>query len=219
MILQKIKIKAKNNKGSTILAAYVLIVLLLGLGASFVVISVNESLAAERQRRTVVALGIAEAGIERAVYDLRQDFVADLTSPSWSDGVINSYVIGPDTGNFYSIPYSSTTLNGGSYAVQVKNIAGETDEIWIKSVGTFGDEIQTLQVYAKMNNSSIWNNAIFAGAGAAGAMVNGNVNIRGSVHILSSGLSSTDTVISMGGTAELVGNNYNGLAQPFRPSI
>jgi hypothetical protein len=37
------------------------------------------------------------------------------------------------------------------------------------------------------------------------------VDIRGSVHILGTGLTSADYAIDLGGTAELVGNNYTGL--------
>lgn len=210
--------RINNNRGSVLVSAYILIIMLLGFGAAFVISSINENMVAERQKRTAIALGLAEAGLERAFYDLRQDFVGAST-PSWSDGTINGMALGPDTSGFYAISYSSTNLNGGSYSVQLKNVAGATDQIWVKSTGTYGDARQVIQAYAKMINTSIWNNAIFAGAGAAGAMVNGNVNIRGSVHILSSGISSTDTVISMGGTAELVGNNYNGLAASLAAKV
>ncbi len=39
----------------------------------------------------------------------------------------------------------------------------------------------------KARDVSIWNNAIFAGSGASGQAINGNVDIRGSVHILGDG--------------------------------
>jgi len=35
--------------------------------------------------------------------------------------------------------------------------------------------------------------------------------IAGNVHILGTGLSATDYAVDLGGTAELIGNNYNGL--------
>ncbi len=208
----------KNKKGSVFIISYLVVVVLLGLGSAFAIVSANEARSAERQRRTTLAFNIAEAGIERAMYDLRQDFVT-IGSTSWSDGTINTYSIGPNTASFYSIPYASTTLNGGSYAVQLKNVAGQTQHIWIQSVGTFGDETETILVYAKMTNNSPWNNAIFAGAGASGAMVNGNVDIRGSVIVLGSGLTSSDYAIDLGGTAELVGNNYTGLSATLSAKV
>lgn len=207
-----------DKKGSLLILSYLVMVVLMTLGAAFILISVNESRIAERQRRTTLVLHIAEAGIERAIYDLRQDFVNDMT-PSWADGDINGLVAGPNTSSFYSVGYGSTSLNGGSYAVQMKNVIGITDAIWIRSTGTLGDVQQTLQVYAKIINVSPWNNAIFAGAGASGAMVNGNVNIRGSVHILGTGLQSSDLAVDLGGTAELIGNNYRDLAASLKAKV
>jgi len=213
--------KLRDNKGSLLILSYLVIFVLLALGAAFIAMSVNESQVAERQRRTTLALHIAEAGIERAFYDLRQDFINDASNPSWADGDINGMALGPNTASFYTITYGagSTSLNGGSYAVQLKNVSGITDAIWIRSTGTLGDAQQTIEVYAKIVSISPWNNAIFAGAGAAGAMVNGNVNIRGSVHILGTGLQSTDLVVDLGGTAEIIGNNYEDMAAALKAKV
>ncbi|MCA9403276.1 MAG: hypothetical protein KC897_05795 [Candidatus Omnitrophica bacterium] len=194
-----------NERGSMILVVYFVIFLLLGVGSAFVLFSTYEGRISQRQRQETVAFHIAEAGIERALYDLRQDFVGAST-PSWADGDINGYAIGPST-SYYSIPYTGTTVNGGSYAVQIKNVASN-EHVWIKSVGTINDSSHTIEVYVKMINLSPWDNAIFAGAGASGTMVNGNVDIRGSVHILGTGLAPGDFAVDLGGTAELVGNNY-----------
>ncbi len=214
----RIKKITGDKRGSLFVASYLIIIVLIILGAAFVIISVTEGKVSERQKRMAQAMYIAEAGVERAVYDLRMDFITDLSSPSWSDGDIHGFAIGPDTNNFYTIPYAGTSLNGGSYAVQLKNDSS-SQAIWVRSTGTQGDMIQTIEVYARIDSISPWNNAIFAGAGAAGAMVNGNVNIRGGVHILGTGLSSTDYAIDLGGTAELVGNNYNGLSSGLQAKI
>ncbi|MBI5149863.1 MAG: hypothetical protein HZA28_03730 [Candidatus Omnitrophica bacterium] len=211
--------KLDDNRGSLLILSYLVIFVLLTLGAVFIAMSVNESRTAERQRRVIWAFHTAEAGIERALYDLRRDFVNDASSPSWADGNINGLTVGPDTANFYDIGYGATSLNGGSYAVQLKNVSGINDAIWIRSTGTLGDVQQTIEVYAKIVSISPWNNAIFAGAGAAGAMVNGNVNIRGSVHILGTGLQSSDLVVDLGGTAEIIGNNYKDLAAALKVKI
>lgn len=200
-----------NERGSLLAMTYILIISFTVLASTFVLMSINQSKWVERAKLQAKAFQIAEAGIDRALYNLRRDFVNDSSSPSWSDSDIDGMTIGPNTSSFYDVPYGSTTLNGGSYSVQLKNETGASDAVWIKSTGTLNGITQTIQVYAKIYNVSPWNNAIFAGSGAAGAMVNGNVNIRGSVHILGSGLATTDYAIDMGGTADLVGNNYNGL--------
>lgn len=203
--------RIKNNQGSLFVVSLLLIVVFIALGVGLVGLSINEGLAVERQRRTYQAFHIAEAGMERAIYDLRQDFISDATTPSWADGNINGLAIGPDTANFYSIPYASTALGSGNYTVSLRNVAGSGEAVWIQSTGAVGDASQTIEVYAKIINISIWDHAIFAGAGAAGAMINGNVNIRGSVHILGDGLDSSDYAVDLGGTAELIANNYVGL--------
>jgi len=212
------KSSIKNQRGSALIFVYLLILVLLILGIAIVSAVINEGRVAERERRTRQAFYIAEAGMEQALYDLRQDFLNDSSSPSWSDGNIHGYSIGPNTSSYYSLPYTDTSLNGGNYSVQLKN-SSSGSAVWVKSTGSIGDVSQTIQVYAIISNLSIWNNAIFAGAGAAGAMVNGNVNIRGSVHILGTGLSSTDLAIDLGGTAELVGNNYNSLAAGLKAKV
>jgi len=202
--------KFSNNKGSIFLISYFVIVIFLGIGAAFLSLSTSEARVSERQRLTTVAFHIAEAGMEKALYDLRQDFVNAVGTPSWADGDINGFAIGPDTSNYYSIPYASTTLNGGSYTVTLKNVIGGED-VWVKSVGTIGGVSHTIDVYVRMVNLSPWDNAIFAGAGASGTMINGNVDIRGSVHILGTGLADGDLAVNLGGTAEIVGNNYSGV--------
>ncbi len=60
---------------------------------------------------------------------------------------------------------------------------------------------------------NVWRNAIFAGAGQAGGLVNGNVSIHGSVHLLGENLLEGNQAIAaldMSG-ASLIHNNYNGL--------
>ena len=226
--------RLNNNRGSALLTAYLVITSLLILGAGFLLISTIEARTSEYQRRIASALYIAEAGIERALYDLRQDLINDASSPSWADSDINGWIVNtadtdassfyplPDTSNAANADYGSTSLSGGSYAVRIKNVSG-ADDIWIRSTGTLGSVTQTIEVYARMVNLSPWSNAIFGGAGSSGTMVNGNVNIYGSVHILGNGLADGDNAIDLGGTAELVGNNYNvgpqGLAASLKALI
>lgn len=214
---QKLK-RLNNESGSVLVVSYFVITILLGIGAAFLLISVNEIRTAERQRMEVMALHIAEAGIERALYDLKEDYENDSSSPSWNDGTINTYALTADTSNYYSIPYTGTTFNGGSYSVQLKNTS-ETNEIWVRSTGTIQDLTYTVQAYVKMSNISPWNTAIFAGAGASGTMINGNVDISGSVHVLGTGLDPGDLAMDLGGTANLVRNNYSTLESGLKAKV
>ena len=201
----------RNEKGSLLLVTYFVVAILLGIGAAFLMLVSSESRIAERQRLTTIAFHITEAGVEKGLYELKQDFINASGTPSWSDGDINGYSIGPDTADFYTIPYSSTSLNDGTYLVELKNVAGSSDDIWIRSTGTISGVSHTISIYTKMVSLSSWEYAIFAGSGATGTMINGVVDIRGSVIVLGDGLADGDYAMDLGGTAEIVGNNYSTL--------
>lgn len=60
---------------------------------------------------------------------------------------------------------------------------------------------------------NVWRNAIFAGAGQAGGLINGNVSVHGSVHLLGDNVVAGQTVLSaidLSGTS-LIHNNYIGI--------
>lgn len=66
-------------------------------------------------------------------------------------------------------------------------------------------------VYAS-SNINVWNNAIFAGNGQSGGLINGNVSIFGSVHLLGNNLyEGTHAIdaLDLSGTS-LIHNNYTG---------
>lgn len=208
----------KHNRGIILVACYLVIAVLLVLGGAFISRSVSENRFAKREKDAIKALYIAEAGIEQALYDLREDFVEGGEDPSWRDGSINIYNVGPDDEFYFLYGEEPISLDNGSYSVELKNVSGETDRIWIRSIGTFESATKTIQVYARMANYSPWNNAIFAGVGAEGATINGNVDIRGSVHLLGTGLDPGDLAIDMSGSAN-IGNNYQGIPSSLEEKI
>lgn len=237
--IQKILLPGfQNNRGSVLLVTYLLITTLLILGAAFLVMGATEAKRTEIQHKSDLAFYIAEAGIERAIYDLKQEFEAG--DKNWSNGItVGADSWGPNTGAFYDIyvdgggdsevtypsgAYSYThafsPTNDNHYKVKLRNVG---EDLWIRSTGEVDGVAQTIQVYVKIVNVSPWNNAIFGGAGSSGTMINGNVNIYGSVHILGNGLDPGDDAINLGGTAELVGNNYNigpqGMSQGLKDKI
>lgn len=209
----------KHNRGIILVACYLVIAVLLVLGGAFISQSVSENRFAQRGRDAIKALHIAEAGIEQALYDLRQDFVEGGEDPSWRDGSINIYNVGPNDNEFYFLyGEEPISLDNGSYSAGLKNVSGETNKIWIRSTGTFESATKTIQVYARIANYSPWNNAIFAGVGAEGSTISGNVDIRGSVHLLGTGLGDGDLAIDMGGSAD-IGNNYQGIPSALEERI
>jgi hypothetical protein len=219
------RLSLKNNRGSLFVISLLLISILLVLGAALVVISSTDSRIAERQRRTIQAFHVAEAGIEQAIYYLRRDFLNDPSSPSWGDGDINGinvsgfYVSGQPPAGYY--PLLNGSLNGGTYNVELKNVGGTSRSVWAKSTGVVGGVTQTILIYARINSISPWDNAIFAGRGSAAnaKAINGSVDINGSVHILGTDLPDGAHAVELGGTAELIGNNYVGLLQSLKDKV
>jgi len=214
--------QTKKKRGSVLILTYLVIVILLILGFAFVSRSIVESRAAERQRQSTQALAVAEAGFERAVYRLRQDFETHVVTPppSWIDGAIDGIGWAPTLGNFspFNLPAPDPGAGTGTYAVQLQSV-GLTDEILIESTGTVGNISRTIEVYLKIEDISLWKNAIFAGVGSpAGTIINGNVDIRGSVLILGEGLLPTDLAIDMTGSGH-IGNNYDGIPVPLSDRI
>ncbi|PIU42158.1 MAG: hypothetical protein COS99_01715 [Candidatus Omnitrophica bacterium CG07_land_8_20_14_0_80_42_15] len=184
-------------------------ILALGLaGASFMVISSSEIIMTRMQNDSTKAFYLANAGIESGLYALLQDFNSGGGSPSWRDGDIDGIACGPNSASFYTL-YGSTNLGEGSYTISLKNTANN-DEIFVRATGTCGDNSRSIEVYVKAYNVSPWNNAIFGGAGTGGMLINGNVSIAGSVHILGTGIADTDFAMNMSGSAGIQ-NNYDGI--------
>ena len=204
--------RLNNNQGSVLLLTYFITTLLIGLGAALVLYSINDANMVERQRKLTAAQNTAEAGMERAMYDLRQDCEANPNTFSWSDGDINGMTIGPDSTTYYNITsYSGNSINGGSYSVDLKNVSGESDQIWIKSTGTIGGSSQVIEVYVRAEVVSPWHTAIFGGAGNSTTILDGDFDARGTVHLLGSSLSSSDYAMDYSGAAHTIRNNYQGL--------
>lgn len=60
-------------------------------------------------------------------------------------------------------------------------------QAFVTCTATIRNFSRSVRTRVSSRNVSIWNNAVFAGTGAAGQTINGNVDIRGSVHLLGEG--------------------------------
>jgi hypothetical protein len=190
----------------------VVLVLILGVLA-FLQLTDSSSLMAKRYGDSTTALYLAEGGMELTISYLKNDFENDpVPPPSWADGDINGTAAGPDTDDYYLLWQNSTTK------ARLKNVPGKADQVWVKSEATVNGIKRTVVQYIKIRDFSVWNTALFGGTGASGEAVNGNVYIHGSVHILGTGLASTDSAIDLKGGAA-VGNNYEGIPSEFSGRI
>ncbi|MFC1708752.1 hypothetical protein ACFL2J_01645 [Candidatus Omnitrophota bacterium] len=210
-----------NEKGSMLAMSMIFLTIFTLMGYGLINLSAIDAIEVVTTDRSMQAFWVAEAGLSRALYSLRMDFVSDSTAPSLADGDINGFNCGPDNSDFYIIPYPTNSVGNGTYVVEMKNVSGSDKEAWVKSTGTVGGTSRTVQVYLGVENRNIWNNAIFARGASESSqnLINGNVTIAGSVHILgerSDGIFylPTEVALDMSGGARII-NNY----EPVDPEL
>jgi len=221
---------SSNSESGAILAIVIILMLALTItGIAFLNAGVMEYRLAKKEDYKNKAFYIAEGGLERTLWNLKQHFKTDfeirwpVSSGAWPTDVVNGIpVIGSSP---WTIQYGMGgslpgNLGDGSYEVQLEYMPGE-DKIRIESTGTVKDIPRTVQIHVKAAMASPWNNAIFARQSAVGgAIIEGNPRIAGSVLILGEE-GATDPVMDMGGTAG-IRNNYEDMPAPLAlkvPSI
>ncbi|HAK97273.1 MAG TPA: hypothetical protein DCM87_20365 [Planctomycetes bacterium] len=188
----------------------VIVMVFIMIGAALYMFTVSEVRAAERERDASRALALAEAGLERAICDLRLDLVNDPDFGSWTDGAINGIPCVVTADSYTMLPYTGNSLGPGTYAVELKSEAGRTGEIWIRVTGNASARRAAIQSYVRAHDLSVWKNAIYAGAGGGGVLITGQMKIAGSVHILGDNLASTDVALNLGGSAAVI-NTHTGM--------
>lgn len=128
-------------------------------------------------------------------------------------------------GNFESLESSISAAvdeiaPGATVTVQVQPTS-DARKAWITSTCTYNGFKKSLRMFVDSRNVGIWNNAIFAGTGALGQSINGNVDIRGSVHILGEGEPYSD--VNHNGhwdAAEaFTDSNHNNVWDPGEPFV
>jgi hypothetical protein len=133
----------KKERGSILLICLYVISSLIIIGAAFSVLMANEKLSSDHDLQNVNAMYLAEAGMEKAIYALRQQY---LTSAAWNGNIINGTDVVPVAAQFYTL-YPSVAFGGGAYSVEIKNGADPVNNIWVKSTGFCGNIQRTIQAY------------------------------------------------------------------------
>lgn len=107
--------------------------------------------------------------------------------------------------------------NNGAFGTDAIADPLEMDAYSVVSVARTGETVRAVEVIFGGANINVWQNAIFAGAGAGGGVINGNVSVHGSVHLLGDSLAPGDeainTVLALGGSS-LISNNYTASPAP-----
>ena len=183
--------RIRKDDGSALIIALLIMLMLTLIFAAAVTTSVTDIDIAKNQKERTLAFYTAEAGLQLAIGVLRTNFneLNNDTLESW----IN---VNPVIGD-------------GSFSV---GVAGMSPFKTLTSNGFNRDGEAIVQVTVKRKRSpvNIWDNIVFAGSGQAGGVINGNVNMHGSVHILGDDLNEGDVAMEMGGAGN-IHNNYSGI--------
>ena len=103
---------------------------------------------------------------------------------------------------------------GNESGTTTVNFSVDGSAIRLEAKGEYYDAKATVVEEFNISNVDIWNNAVFAESSAGQATIQGSAEIRGAVHLLGSGLSSTDIALDLSGSFGL-GNTYENL----KPSL
>jgi hypothetical protein len=183
--------RRSKNRGS--MSAYMLLTMGVLLTASVGVSGLAvQSLKRVRVDKTnLTAQQAASSALELAVTEAVADFNASSDKEFEDD----------------QFDYTSTisSFATGATAEGEVEVGSDPEMAWITGEATYGGVTRSVRAYIKAKDVGIWNNVIFAGTGGAGKAINGNVDIRGSVHILGDGEYFTD----------LNGNGVRDTADPY----
>ena len=100
----------------------------------------------------------------------------------------------------------------------------DLEEEWVYTLNLFANNAgvqRRAEVVVKATDVNVWRNAIFGGTGQSGGLINGNVSIHGSVHLLGTNILAGGlavAAIDLSG-ASLIHNNYTGLEVDLRNRV
>lgn len=184
-----------GRRGGGMVLALFALMLMVVFGASLISVAWSSLTLSKRDSLRARALGCAEAGIERAASFLMSAGPNGEAAGTWRTTHPSS---NPDNHAGDTL-YTMSLAAGETCQVCVRDGSGTTSgKIVVTSIGTVseGGAAVTRTVRAvfefRRENVSPWNNVIFGGVGQSGRSINGNVRIRGSVHLLGDGEEFTD---------------------------
>lgn len=134
--------------------------------------------------------------------------------PSFDDDTVSPLTL-PNMPNVSYMAYALEWISDGidNNGNGVVDDIGEDGYFTIYAFSRSGGIDRAAEIVVAGQDVNVWRNAIFAGTGQAGGLVNGNVSIHGSVHLLGDDLpegAEAITALDLSGTS-LIHNNYVGI--------
>ncbi|MBI2423027.1 MAG: hypothetical protein HYV27_09385 [Candidatus Hydrogenedentes bacterium] len=152
-----------------------------------------------------------EATIGLTAWDPQYDSNGILQLPGFDDSAVDPIVLDSmDDVQYFA--FASRWMDDGRDS-NGDGLVDDTSEKYMYSVhaaATKNNMVRKVEVIYEGGDVNVWRNAIFAGTGQAGGLINGNVSIHGSVHLLGDNLlegNAALAAIDLSGTS-LIHNNY-----------
>lgn len=159
--------------------------LVLGVGAISLILILSVAgitsatlLRAANEKSSLVATQAAQAGLELEITKAFKDLKANRGDFTATSRQLDQEIL--------------PIANGAELLCEVSPLEDDLTKAWVTSTVTYKHLKKSLRSYITSRDVSIWNNAIFGGTGAAGQSINGNVDIRGSMHLLGEGEAYSD---------------------------
>ena len=191
-----------RRSGSALITSVIVLMMVSILGMAYVSLTLTNLSRAHTDQKRAVAFNLAEAGVEHAI--------AQVIEAAEANG-----------GHIEVMDYDDTAVvddmvDGSTGHCTVTPDAGNDHQATITASASYRQLTETVRVRISVGSHGIWDNAIFAGIGQAGRGINGNVDIRGSVHILGEGDPFSDLNGNgvWDGAEVFVDSNHNGIFEP-----
>jgi hypothetical protein len=173
-----------GRRGSALLITLASLVVVLTLGSALMSLTTFGLRRSRDDSLRAQALDAAEAGVEQAIYFLRNTAPDNTNNGTWRNS---------------GQPYTGTVNSASDYTFTLIDGAGDdSGKVGIDCTGRATRGSRTVRRRLRVmitrveEDISPWNNVIFGGVGQAGRSINGNVVMRGSVHLLGEGEPYTD---------------------------
>ena len=198
--MNKIRCK-RRDEGSALITGVIVMMMVAMFGLAYLTLTSTSLMRAKREERRATTICLAEAGLEYVIAQV-------ITQAEANDGNIVTQTVNTDT-------VLDSLRTGGTGSVVVTALTSETATV--TSTANYTGLTESIRVRLKIKQIGIWNNAIFAGIGQSGRGINGNVDIRGSVHILGDGDPFSDANGNgvRDGAEPFVDLNGNGVFEPL----
>lgn len=193
---------SRKYRGSALITALAILMVLFITGAGVLGLSIQAMRRATYDTMRARTIALADAGVEKAIFYLRTTAPDGSVNGTWRTTGLTETMAG--LGEYTMVVQSGSGPNAGKiivtsvgkayYSTTGKVASNANSEITWAANSSTPSLTRILRVVIKLDREdiSIWNNAIFGGVGQAGRSINGNVAIRGGVHLLGEGEPWTD---------------------------